>query len=164
MYKRLLIRVLISSMLFLPFLLHNRGDIHMGWLERLEQLTYDVRLGFTMPNTIDDRIVIVDLDEKSLLEEGQWPWPRNRVARLVDRLFDDYQIKVLGFDIVFAEPDNRSGLPVLERLAQDELRNVPRFRQALESLRPALDSRSHSPAVDEGPRVQAGIATVLQID
>ena len=140
MYKRLLIRVLISSMLFLPFLLHNRGDIHMGWLERLEQLTYDVRLVFTMPNTIDDRIVIVDLDEKSLLEEGQWPWPRNRVARLVDRLFDDYQIKVLGFDIVFAEPDNRSGLPVLERLAQDELRNVPQFRQALESLRPALDT------------------------
>ena len=89
MYKRLLIRVLISSMLFLPFLLHNRGDIRMGWLERLEQLTYDVRLVFTMPNTIDDRIVIVDLDEKSLLEEGQWPWPRNRVARLVDRLFDD---------------------------------------------------------------------------
>ena len=140
MNKRLLIRVLISSMLLLPFLLHNRGDIHMGWLERLEQLAYGARLVFTLPNTIDDRIVILDLDEKSLLEEGQWPWPRDRVARLVDRLFDDYQIKVLGFDIVFAEPDNRSGLPVLERLAREELRDVPRFRRALERLRPELDT------------------------
>ncbi len=142
MNKRLLIRVLISSMLFLPFLLHNRGDIRMGWLERLEQLAYDARLVVAMPNTVDDRIVILDLDEKSLLEEGQWPWPRDRMARLVNRLFDDYQVKVLGFDIVFAEADKTSGLPVLERLAQDELRNVPQFHQALERLRPVLDTDS----------------------
>ena len=140
MNKRLLIRVLISSMLFLPYLLHNRGDIRMGWLDRLEQLTYDARLVLTMPNTVDDRIVILDLDEKSLLEEGQWPWPRDRMARLIDRLFIDYQVKVLGFDIVFAEADNRSGLPTLERLAQDELRNVPQFGRALERLRPLLDT------------------------
>jgi len=142
MNRRLLIRVLISSMLFLPFLLHNRGDIRMGWLERLEQLSYDARLLVTMPNTLDDRIVILDLDEKSLLEEGQWPWPRDRMARLVNRLFDDYQIKVLGFDIVFAEADNRSGLATLERLAKDDLQHVPEFRRALESLRPVLNTDS----------------------
>ncbi len=112
----------------------------MAWLERLEQLSYDARLVLTMPNTQDDRIVILDLDERSLLAEGQWPWPRDRLARLMDRLFDDYQVKVLGFDIVFAEADNRSGLPTLEKLAQNELRNIPEFRRSLERLRPRLDT------------------------
>ena len=45
-----------------------------------------------MPRTLDDRIVIVDIDEKSLGEIGQWPWGRNRLAEMVDEL-----LAVLGF-------------------------------------------------------------------
>ena len=40
-----------------------------------------------MPQTIDERIVIVDIDEKSLAEIGRWPWSRNRLGDLVNELF-----------------------------------------------------------------------------
>jgi adenylate cyclase len=52
-------------------------------------------------------VVIADIDEASLKEEGQWPWPRTVVADLVNRL-NALGALVIGFDIVFAEPDRMS--------------------------------------------------------
>ena len=52
-------------------------------------------------------IAIVDIDEASLREFGQWPWPRTRIADLVTRLTQSGAI-VVAFDIVFAEPDRLS--------------------------------------------------------
>src|SRR3990172_1748755 len=97
-----------------------------------------------MPRGVDKRIVIVDLDEKSLAEkeqggEGRWPWPRDRLALLMDKLFDKYEVAVVGFDVVFAERDESSGVRVLERLAERELKRVPAFQSALRELKPQLD-------------------------
>lgn len=50
---------------------------------------------------------IIDIDEKSLAELGQWPWPRTVVADLIAAL-RDYGVAVVGFDVVFAEPDRTS--------------------------------------------------------
>src|SRR5574343_1274812 len=69
----------------------------------LDAYLYDVRLRIFMPGTPDPRIVVVDIDEKSLAEVGRWPWGRNIVADLVRRLSDDYQVAIVGFDVVFAE-------------------------------------------------------------
>jgi adenylate cyclase len=52
-------------------------------------------------------VVIVDIDEKSLATYGQWPWPRPLIADLVARL-QDMQSVVIGFDVVFPEPDRSS--------------------------------------------------------
>jgi len=52
-------------------------------------------------------IVIADIDEASLKEIGQWPWPRTIVADLVTKLHEMGAVAV-GFDIVFAEPDRMS--------------------------------------------------------
>jgi len=52
-------------------------------------------------------VVIADIDEASLKEIGQWPWPRTVVADLVTRL-REYGAVAVGFDIVFAEPDRMS--------------------------------------------------------
>ena len=70
-----------------------------------------------MPGTGDPRIVIVDIDEHSLAAEGHWPWRRDKLGMFLDRLFDDYAAKVVAFDVVFAERDESSGLPVLRELA-----------------------------------------------
>ncbi|MGH8635271.1 MAG: CHASE2 domain-containing protein [Burkholderiales bacterium] len=51
--------------------------------------------------------VIVAVDEKSLAQLGQWPWPRNLVARVFDRLAE-YRPLALGVDVIFAEPDRLS--------------------------------------------------------
>jgi len=52
-------------------------------------------------------VVIADIDEVSLKEIGQWPWPRTVIADLVTRL-REYGAVAVGFDIVFAEPDRMS--------------------------------------------------------
>src|SRR5438132_9916209 len=97
-------------------LLHASGAMRLDVIDRLDNIIYDARLRATMPRTLDDRIVIVDIDEKSLAEIGRWPWSRNRMAEMVTELFDRQKVAVVGFDIVFAEPDESSGLKRLRQL------------------------------------------------
>lgn len=138
-------RIALGLAVVLLLLAHVQGDlIRIPFIDTLESIVYDARLRLTMPGTVDPRIVILDLDEKSLAErerggEGHWPWPRDRLALLLDRLFDHYQVAVVGFDIVFSERDESSGVRVLEKLAQDELREFPQFREALEKIKPRLN-------------------------
>jgi adenylate cyclase len=120
-------------------LLHSTGVMRIGFVDRVESIIYDTRLRAFMPGTLDDRIVILDIDEKSLAEVGHWPWSRDHLAQLMDRLFDEHQIAVLGVDIVFAEADDRSGLGQLQALAQNELKNEPGFTGRLPELQERLD-------------------------
>ena len=69
----------------------------IGVLQRLDDIIYDARLRWTMPGTLDERIVIVDIDEKSLAEVGRWPWSRNRLAELVEELFERQKATLVGF-------------------------------------------------------------------
>ncbi|AGX88453.1 CHASE2 domain-containing protein [Candidatus Symbiobacter mobilis] len=115
----------------------------LGWLPtdilvRLENYAYDVRLRAMMPGGIDPRIVIVDIDEASLQKEGHWPWQRTKIARMIDVLFDHYQIDVLGFDVLFAERDESSGWKHLEHLRNTALREHQEFGTELERIRPTL--------------------------
>ena len=87
-------------------------------------------------------IVIVDIDEKSLAEEGRWPWRRNRMAQLLDELFDYYHVSVVGFDVVFAEPDESSGLKILENLAKGEFAEIWREWRARAWRCPRASRRS----------------------
>lgn len=142
--KKQIVRIAIGLALVVLFLGHALGYYRLPLLGNLEAIVYDTRLRLTMPRTIDDRIVILDIDEKSLLEkekggEGRWPWPRDRLALLLDKLFDKYRITIVGFDIVFAERDESSGIRVLERLGTKELKDVPQFQAALRQLRPDLE-------------------------
>lgn len=100
------------------FIVHGMAIFEIGLLQRLENDAYAARMSLTLPNTSDDRIVIVDIDEKSLAEIGRWPWRRDVVAELVNNLFDQQQVQTMGFDVVFAEPDT-SGEVLLEALPED---------------------------------------------
>ncbi len=137
-FQRIL-RLALSALILLFLLLNTTGNLYYPFLEQLENWTYDARLNFSRPNTIDDRIVIVDIDEKSLAEVGRWPWPRARLATLVDNLFNHYSVAVVGFDIVFAEKDESSGLAAFEGLASGELSEDPLYQKALEKIRPSLE-------------------------
>jgi len=137
--KKHAVRIIIGCVLLLLFLLHGAGWLQLRLVQQLELWSYDHRLLRTMPTTVDDRIVIIDIDEKSLAEIGRWPWSRNQVARMVDLLFDRYQVAVVGFDVVFAEPDTSSGLRELEALARGALSKEAGFRKALAQSRGRLD-------------------------
>ena len=121
------------------FLGHATQIYTVGIITQLDNIIYDARLVLTMPRKKDERIVILDIDEKSLQELGHWPWPRDLMAQLIDKLFDKYQVAILGFDVVFAEADYSSGIRTLERFAQNELKTVPEFQQAFQKVRPELD-------------------------
>jgi adenylate cyclase len=129
----------ISVLLVALFSLQAIGKLSIPLLQQLENNVYDLRLKMTLPNSFDPRIVIVDIDEKSLLKEGRWLWPRNKLAYLVDVLFDYYRIKLLGFDMVFSEPDNSSGLPLLEHLATGSLKHDGLLISELEKVRSSLE-------------------------
>ena len=133
------VRVLVSVGLSTVFLCHSIGFINIGIIERLELIAYDAHLKFTVPNKKSNDIVIIDIDESSLTAEGRWPWSRNKIAKLVENLFVDYQISMLGFDIVFAEPDSSSGLPILENLANTTFKSSQEFAVGLAGLRETLN-------------------------
>lgn len=64
------------------------------------------------PQATSGTVVIVDIDEKSLKDHGQWPWPRNIMADLTRKIYASGS-RVLGFDILFAERDRTSPLTLL---------------------------------------------------
>ena len=55
----------------------------------------------------DTPVRIVDIDEAALAAHGQWPWPRNVIAQLVEKLTKN-GAAVVAFDVVFAESDRSS--------------------------------------------------------
>jgi adenylate cyclase len=137
--KQNLPRFVLGLLVLAVLLGHAAGVYRIGVIEHFDAIIYDAKLRLTMPRNVDERIVILDIDEKSLGEVGRWPWNRERMATLMNKLFDRNGIALLGFDIVFAEPDASSGLPVLESLAKKEGRDGAAIQSMLKELRPTLD-------------------------
>jgi len=137
--KKHLVQIVLGLLLGLVFLGHAGRFYQIPLVSVLDAFIYDARLRLTMPGGVDERIVILDIDEKSLAEGGRWPWSRDKMAALVDRLFDHYGIAVLGFDVVFAEPDESSGLRSLEAIGRKELKDDPAYQSTLKGLRTSLD-------------------------
>ena len=132
-------RTLATAALVLLAVLHASGIWSFSALQRLDEALYDRRLQLTMPGTLDERVVIIDIDERSLARLGQWPWSRTRVAALVRELLERQQVAALGMDVVFAEPDGSSGLQHLQQLAREDLRGNAAFADWLARTAPTLD-------------------------
>ena len=137
-------RIGVGLLLVLLFTAQSGGWIKIPFIELTDHLLYDLRVMLTAPGGVDSRVVIVDIDEKSLREkeaggEGRWPWPRDRLALLTDRLFDDYGALVVGFDVIFSERDESSGMNTIEQLAQTALKDNVEFQQQYARIKPSLD-------------------------
>lgn len=131
--------IALGMSLVLLFLGDAAKFYRLGFVQFIDAKLYDYRMRLTLPGTTDERIVIVDIDEKSLKEEGRWPWGRDKMAALMDQMFGHYGIAVVGFDVVFAERDNSSGLKVLQELGRNQFKNVGQFQSVLEQIRPHLE-------------------------
>lgn len=139
--KQHIVRIALGLAVMLLFVGHVADFYNIGLITRLDNIIYDKRLALTMPGGVDPRVVILDIDERSLDKTalGRWPWRRDKISALLTKLFDEYGIVIVGFDVVFAEPDESSGLPVLDKLAKGRLKDVGQFQSALNELRPQLD-------------------------
>ena len=76
-------------------------------LSTLDLKIYDAMLKFRTGDMASGNVVIVAIDTKSLSNYGQWPWPRYRIAQLLDKL-RELGARSVCVDILFAEPDRSS--------------------------------------------------------
>lgn len=86
-------------------------------LDIVELKTYDLRLLYRGKVNPSQDVVLAVIDEKSLNVEGRWPWPRSRLAKLIEVLSEE-GAKVIGFDVGFFEPDENTNLKFLDQFDQ----------------------------------------------
>lgn len=123
----------------LLFIMHSANLVKLLMVENLEGALYDMRVRFTMLDTIDPKVVIIDIDENSLKEEGRWPWSRERIGDLVKNLTGHYKAAVVGMDVVFAEAESQSGEKLMQRLARSSYAQNQEMKAMLAKLQPLLD-------------------------
>jgi adenylate cyclase len=116
-----------------------KGALPLTLVDQLERFAYDARVKLTMPGTVDPRIVIVDIDDKTLAEQGQWPLPRDKFAQMMDKLFDVYHVRIAGFDVEFPDADRSQDLALLNQLESGPLKGDSAFTSQAEKLRPQLE-------------------------
>ena len=80
-----------------------------AFLARLDSSIYDLLMRSARTRTPSDRVVIVDVDERSLATVGQWPWRRDIVGQLIGRL-REAGAAVVALDVVFPESDRYRAL------------------------------------------------------
>ncbi|MBV8281567.1 MAG: CHASE2 domain-containing protein, partial [Candidatus Eremiobacteraeota bacterium] len=152
--KKHLVRILLGLAVTLVFLGHAARYYQIGFLNQLDSTLYDVRLQLTMPRDVDKRVVILDIDEKSLERLGHWPWSRDLIARLITKLFDEYHVALIGFDVFFSERDDTSGIKTLDGLSTTAFKDNPAFQNTYKELRPKLDfDQTFADAIKERPVV-----------
>lgn len=78
---------------------------HWHWFWRQDEAVYDTYVG-RWDYRPDPRLLIVAIDDNSLLQIGQWPWPRSTHARLLDQLTDAGSTRVV-LDLMLSEPDRQ---------------------------------------------------------
>ncbi len=74
---------------------------------RVSNAFQDTAMAMTCRPERSHQVAIVELDERSLAEFGQWPWPRHLVANLTTKILAR-GATVVAFDVLFAEPDRTS--------------------------------------------------------
>ncbi len=134
-----IVRYSFGLALLLLLLIHAGGWAELGGINRLDAVIYDSLVNVSSPGFDRRSVAIVDIDEKSLAELGRWPWGRDRLAILIDQLFDRYGAALVGFDMVFPQADDSSGLSTLEQLSDGALRDNQAFQSVMRSLRPQLN-------------------------
>ncbi len=140
-------------------------------IEALRQKSFDI-YQLLHPRTTTDLVAIIDIDEPSLRALGQWPWPRTTMADIVSTV-SDLGGTVIGFDVLFPEPDRSSPDVAIETFrglddaARQALRSLPNndmvFAEAVRRSKVVLGQsgyRVSGTAPVERPASQTRIATL----
>jgi len=150
-FKRYLARSFLAILTTVGVLGHVSGVYELPYIDQIEDLLYDTRVRFSAPGGIDDRIVIIAIDEASLQEHGHWPFTREKFAAMMDNLFG-HGVAVVGFDVLFAERDESADVSLLRELASNE--EDAGFRQRLDELEPMIDrDRLFAESMQGGPTI-----------
>jgi len=123
------------------FLFANIGGSPLAgfvFLQNIEQRSLDARFNLRGARLPDPRIVIVDIDEKTLQRVGAYPIARSAYAQMVDRLHAD-GARIVAFDVTFPTPEKNSAVEALGKL-EGELRGAPApVREKIAALKQSSD-------------------------
>ncbi|MFZ5775300.1 MAG: CHASE2 domain-containing protein [Thermodesulfobacteriota bacterium] len=122
-------------------------------LETLDHRQVDAMFRFRGTIPPAQPVVIVDLDERSLAKIGQWPWPRNTVARLIEGI-GSASPKAIGLDIVFAEQDRTSPGPILDAITPLLPKTIPPA---------AIEAIKADPRLDHDAQLGAALASTPSV-
>ncbi len=92
--------------------------VEVPFLELMEKKTIDLRFVSRGDVPHESKVVLAVIDEKSVDKEGKWVWPRSKIADLVTRL-SNAGAKVISFDIVMSEPDEKSTAKTIDAIVQN---------------------------------------------
>jgi adenylate cyclase len=150
-FKRYLARASLAIITTLGVLGHVAGYYTVPYINQIENLLYDTRVRLSAKGGIDNRIVIVAIDEASLQSQGHWPFTREKFADMMNNLWS-YNASVVAFDVLFAERDEGSDVKILRQLAEQE--GDQEFRDKLDRFEPLLDrDRLFAEAMQNGSTV-----------
>ena len=85
-------------------------------IKKISNINYDSYQSFFEKDFDQKDIRIIDIDDRSLAEVGQFPWRRDKVAKILDNL-TEANPKVIAFDIFFSEPDRENPSKILKELS-----------------------------------------------
>jgi len=140
--------IFLSCLLFYSF-----GNEKPLFLSSIDHRIMDMMFRLRGPEAATGELVIVDIDERSLRELGQWPWPRKILAALTARIHES-GAKALGFDIVFAEADRTSPVRTMDNLDPALRRKIPDDIFSLLADNPGMDyDLRFGNAVAKGPTI-----------
>lgn len=104
-------RGLLVALLWIAFGGHTLNWWRLPAVTWVEHGLQDTRAQSAAPATTHPELVILDIDERSLAEIGRWPWPRDQLAQVLNKVFgpDCQLLQALGLDLILAEPDRKPG-------------------------------------------------------
>ena len=115
-------------------------------LESLEKVIYGIEMRLNLPQTTEDnKIAIVNIDEKSLEHLGPWPWPRSIIANMITILKNN-GAKLIGVDLLYSEKEHNRGLQEVRQLrravldSEDLTLKNPWFLEKLNDIEKRLDN------------------------
>ena len=83
------------------------------FVRKIENISYDAYQSLFIEKNNFEEVVIIDIDEKSIGEIGQFPWRRDVFADLIQKL-NQYGVSVISFDVFFSEEDKQNPKKILE--------------------------------------------------
>lgn len=112
-------------------------------IQRLDNRIYDEMVQLNLrPHQQNPPVVIIDIDNKSVLKEGRWPWPRNKMAELITKLKQN-GVVTIATDIVMAEAEINYALGLkaeLQSLESKLTKNQQQLPLLLDEVAPQVDN------------------------
>ncbi len=122
------------------------GAVRVGLLDKLDFAAYDLMMHMRTETKSDSDIMLVNIDDPSLMSLGRWPWPRSVLARGI-RKIKAGEPKAIGLTVVLAEPEQNAGLGEIDALEKAFTQaglasgaNGAAFMAAMKNARERLDN------------------------